>query len=113
MSELADEARERRDRSWPASQKSIQKVIARLSARLEGSERRLKERKRLTQTMTFEDLGVDGVFLDFSARRDGVLHVRPYPWRVSVTYTAEKRTPKQRPPGQRHSHVSVRSRRSP
>ena len=53
LSELADEARERADRPWRSSQKSIQEAIARLSARLEGSESRLEERKRLTRAMTF------------------------------------------------------------
>jgi N12 class adenine-specific DNA methylase len=72
LSELAAEARDRGDRTWRSSQKSIQKAIARLAARLEGSERRLEERKRLTQTMTFEDLGVDPVFLDLCRIRDYV-----------------------------------------
>src|SRR5215472_1059300 len=40
LSELADEARERGDRSWRSSQKAIQKAIARLSARLDGCQRR-------------------------------------------------------------------------
>jgi N12 class adenine-specific DNA methylase len=91
LSELADEARDRGDRSWRSSQKSIQKAIARLSARLEGSERRLEERKRLTQTMTFEHLGVDWVFLDVSSRPRGVLHVGSDPRRVGVAYSRRKR----------------------
>ncbi len=64
LGELADAAREQGDRSWRSSEKSIQKAIARLSARLEGCQRRLEERKRLTQTMTFEDLGIDRLFVD-------------------------------------------------
>jgi N12 class adenine-specific DNA methylase len=64
LSDLADEARERGNRAWRSSEKSIQKAIACLSARLESCHRRLEERKKLTQTMTFEDLGVDRIFLD-------------------------------------------------
>jgi N12 class adenine-specific DNA methylase len=68
LSELADEARERGDRSWRSSEKSIQKAIARLSARLQSCQRRLEERKRLTQTMSFEHLGLDRLWVDFSSR---------------------------------------------
>ncbi len=64
LCEIANDARERGDRSWRSSEKSIQKAIARLSARLESCQRRLEERKRLSQTMTFEDLGIDRLFLD-------------------------------------------------
>src|SRR6266567_6375686 len=64
LSELADEARAGGDRSWRSSEKSIQKAIQRLSARLLGCQRRLEDRKRLTQTMTFEDLGIDRTFVD-------------------------------------------------
>src|SRR6266851_8129580 len=64
LSELADEERAGGDRSWRSSEKSIQKAIQRLSARLLGCQKRLEERKRLTQTMTFEDLGVDRAFVD-------------------------------------------------
>jgi hypothetical protein len=35
------------------------------ASRQEGTERRLEERTRLTQTMTFVDLGVDRVSLTF------------------------------------------------
>ncbi len=61
QSEMADEARANGDRSWRSSEKTIQKAIQRLSARLLGCQRRLEERKRLTQTMCFEDLGVERV----------------------------------------------------
>jgi N12 class adenine-specific DNA methylase len=61
---MADEARANGDRSWRSSEKSIQKAIQRLSARLLGCQRRLEERKRLTRTMTFEELGVDRTFVD-------------------------------------------------
>jgi hypothetical protein len=66
LSEMADEART--GGSWRSSQKSIQKAIQRLFARLLGCQRRLEDRKRLTQTMTFEDLGVDRTFVDFTSR---------------------------------------------
>ncbi len=62
--DMADEAREAGDRSWRSSEKSVQKAIQRLSARLESCQRRLEERKRLTRTMTFEDLGIDRLFVD-------------------------------------------------
>jgi hypothetical protein len=72
LSEMADQAWEGGDRSWRSSEKSIQKAIQRLSARLLGCQKRLEERKRLTQTMSFEDLGHTRVplggglrFLDF------------------------------------------------
>ncbi len=81
LSEMADEARDRGDRSWRSSEKSIQKAIQRLSARLLGCQKRLEERKRLTQTMTFEDLGVDRVCVDFSSRPLRVLHVGSDPQR--------------------------------
>ena len=55
LSEMADEART--GGSWRSSQKSIQKAIQRLFARLLGCQRRLEDRKRLTQTMTFEEPG--------------------------------------------------------
>src|SRR5260370_33531133 len=61
---MADEARASGYRSWRSSEKSIQKAIQRLSARLLGCQRRLEDRKRLTQTMTVEDLGVDRTFVD-------------------------------------------------
>src|SRR5260370_35027175 len=61
---MADEAQAGGDRSWRSSEKSIQKAIQRLSARLLGCQRHLEDRKRLTQTMTFEDLGVDRAFVD-------------------------------------------------
>lgn len=64
MTELADAAREHGDRSWRSSQKSIQKATQRLSARLLVCQKRLEERKRLTQTMTFEDLGIDRLYVD-------------------------------------------------
>jgi N12 class adenine-specific DNA methylase len=64
LSEIADEERAGGDRSSRSSEKSIQKAIRRLSARLLGCQRRLEDRKRLTQTMTFEDLGVDRTFVD-------------------------------------------------
>jgi hypothetical protein len=82
LSEMADEARRNGDRSWRSSEKSVQKAIQRLSARLLGCQRRLEERKRLTRTMTFEDLGVDRTFVDFTSRPQGVLHVGPGPQRV-------------------------------
>ena len=75
LSEMADEARAGGDRSWRSSEKSIQKAIQRLSARLLGCQRRLEDRKRLTRTMTFEDLGVDRAFVDFSSRLYGVRDV--------------------------------------
>src|SRR5216684_2445182 len=75
LSEIADEAHAGGDGSWRSSEKSIQKAIQRLSARLLGCQRRLEERKRLTQTMTFEDLGLDRVWVDFTTRPQGVLHV--------------------------------------
>jgi len=84
LSEMADEARERGDRSWRSSEKSIQKAIQRLSARLLGCQKRLEERKRLTQTMTFEDLGVDRVCVDFSSRPPCVFHVGSATRRVRV-----------------------------
>jgi len=64
LSEMADEARGVGNRSWRSSEKSIQKAIQRLSARLLGCQKRLEERKRLTRTMTFEDLGLDRVWVD-------------------------------------------------
>src|SRR5258708_4088815 len=64
LSEMADEARANGDRSWRSSEKTIQKAIQRLSARLLGCQKRLEERKRLTRTMTFEQLGVDRTFVD-------------------------------------------------
>ena len=64
LGELAEAAQEQGDRSWRSSEKSVQKAIQRLSARLEGCQRRLEERQRLTQTMTFEDLGIDRLFVD-------------------------------------------------
>src|SRR5438132_3773912 len=64
LSEMADEARAGGDLSWRSAEKSIQKAIQRLSARLLGCQRRLEERKRLTRTMTFEDLGLDRVWVD-------------------------------------------------
>ncbi|MBV9898067.1 MAG: DEAD/DEAH box helicase family protein [Chloroflexi bacterium] len=64
ISELAEAARERGDRSWRSSEKSIQKAIQRLSARLLVCQKRLEERKRLSQTMSFEDLGVDRLYVD-------------------------------------------------
>ena len=82
LSEMADEARAGGDRSWRSSEKSIQKAIQRLSARLLGCQRRLEDRKRLTQTMTFEDLGVDRTFVDFTSRPFCVLHVGSDPQRV-------------------------------
>src|SRR5712692_8917532 len=86
LSEMADEARAGGDRSWRSSEKSIQKAIQRLSARLLGCQKRLEERKRLTQTMTFEDLGIDRLFCDFTARALCVLHVGSGPhgvmWRT-------------------------------
>jgi N12 class adenine-specific DNA methylase len=75
LSEMADEERQGGDRSWRSSEKSIQKAIQRLSARLEGCQRRLEDRKRLTRTMTFEDLGIDRLFVDFSSRPHGVRDV--------------------------------------
>src|SRR5262249_48716629 len=75
INELAEAARERGDRSWRSSEKSIQKAIQRLSARLLACQRRLEERKRHTQTMTFEDLGVDRLYVDFSSRAHGVFDV--------------------------------------
>src|SRR6266852_2867766 len=57
LNEMADEARAGGDRSWRSSEKSIQKAIQRLSARLLGCQRRLEDRKRLTQTMSFETWG--------------------------------------------------------
>jgi hypothetical protein len=47
-----------------------------------GCQRRLEDRKRLTQTMTFEDLGVDRTFVDFTSRPFCVLHVGSDPQRV-------------------------------
>ncbi len=70
LSEMADEARAGGDRSARSSEKSIHKAIQRLSARLLGCQRRLEDRKRLTQTMTFEDLGVDRTFVDLCRFRD-------------------------------------------
>jgi N12 class adenine-specific DNA methylase len=64
LSEAAGEARASGAGSWRSSEKSIQKAIQRLEARLAGCQRRLEERKRLTQTMTFEDLGIDRLFVD-------------------------------------------------
>jgi hypothetical protein len=90
LSEMADEARERGDRSWRSSEKSIQKAIQRLSARLLGCQKRLEERKRLTRTMTFEDLGVDRAWVDFSTRPNGVLDVGSHPGRL-VWRTARRR----------------------
>jgi len=75
LSELADEARERGGRSWRSSEKSTQKAIARLSARLESCQRRLEERTRLSQTMTVEHLGLDRLWVDFTSRPLCVLHV--------------------------------------
>src|SRR5439155_17465270 len=75
MTELAGAAREHGDRSWRSSEKSIQKAIQRLSARLLVCQKRLEERKRHTQTMTFEDLGVDRLYVDFSSRHLCVLDV--------------------------------------
>jgi len=66
---MADEARAGGDRSSRSSEKSIQKAIQRLSARLLGCQRRLEDRKRLTRTMTFEDLGVDRTFVDLCRLR--------------------------------------------
>src|SRR5207302_2567485 len=87
LSVMADEARAGGDRSSRSSEKSIQKAIQRLSARLLGCQRRLEDRKRLTQTMTFEDVGVDRTFVDFSSRPRRVLHVGSEPRRVGVAYT--------------------------
>ena len=84
LSEMADEARDKGDRSWRSSEKSNQKAIQRLSARLLGCQKRLEERKRLTQTMTFEDLGVDRVCVDFSSRPPCVFHVGSATRRVRV-----------------------------
>ncbi len=67
---MADEARAGGDRSSRSSEKSIQKAIQRLTARLLGCQRRLEDRKRLTRTMTFEDLGVDRAFVDLCRLRD-------------------------------------------
>ncbi len=64
LGELADAAQEQGDRSWRSSEKSVQKAILRLSARLVACQRRLEERQRLTRTMTFEDLGIDRLFVD-------------------------------------------------
>src|SRR5438128_7670034 len=89
LSEMADEARAGGDRSWRSSEKSIQKAIQRLSARLLGCQRRLEDRKRLTQTMTFEDLGVDRAFVDFTSRPHRVLHVGPALRRICVAYTGQ------------------------
>jgi N12 class adenine-specific DNA methylase len=86
LSELADQARAGGDRSWRSSEKSIQKAIQRLSARLLGCQRRLEERKRLTRTMTFEDLGLDRVWVDFTSRPLCVVHVDPDQQRVGVAY---------------------------
>jgi N12 class adenine-specific DNA methylase len=91
LSELADQARAGGDRSWRSSEKSIQKAIQRLAARLLGCQRRLEERKRLTRTMTFEDLGLDRVWVDFSSRPHGVLHVRSDASRASVAHTGRRR----------------------
>ena len=91
LSEMADEARAGGDRSWRSSEKSIQKAIQRLSARLLGCQMRLEDRKRLTQTMIFEDLGVDRAFVDITARPHGVLHVGSDPRRATVAYT-DRRT---------------------
>jgi len=77
---MADEARAGGDRSSRSSEKSIQKAIQRLSARLLGCQRRLEDRKRLTQTMSFEDLRVDRTFVDFSSRRHGIFHVGSDSW---------------------------------
>jgi len=64
LGELGDAAQDQGDRSWRASEKSVQKAILRLSARLVACQRRLEERQRLTRTMTFEDLGIDRLFVD-------------------------------------------------
>jgi len=88
LNELTEEARERGDRSWRSSEKSIQKAIQRLSARLLACQKRLVERKRLSQTMTFEDLGIDRLFVDFTARPRGVLHVGSQPRWVGVAYSS-------------------------
>ena len=94
LSDMADEARAGGDRSSRSSEKSIQKAIQRLTARLLGCQRRLEDRKRLTRTMTFEDLGVDRTFVDFSSRPPCVFHVvqqrGEFVWRTAVGHVYAK-----------------------